>query len=280
MRRLAGVLVAASVFCANAQPSDEAAFGADMLRRLQGAMPGAELSSKAGDPLAIVRAKRGDREEAQFNTHRIYGFCRQASAADCEASKAEYVAGIVVEPPKLTPASLRLIVRDAQYVDYVRSLPEAGEGEHGLHERIGSDLYALLASDGEKTTRLVGKKGLKELGLSREQAWTLAARQTQARLPALPTAKQLADGLVGYEGQDYLASLLLDRRVWAGLASQVGPDLFAASVSDRFVLVGMLPNGPDLDRVKALAAQDCAEEQRCVSPHVYRFRDGRWDIAN
>jgi len=29
-----------------------------------------------------------------------------------------------------------------------------------------------------------------------------------------------------------------------------------------------------------VGSEDCAAQQRCVSPNIYRFREGRWVIAD
>jgi hypothetical protein len=261
----------------NTQPSGEADFAADMLQRMRRSVPGAVLTLKPDEPLVIVRQKSKEEEEAYFNLHRIYNYCGHSSAEDCEASKVEYVAKLTAAPAAITTDRLRLIVRDAGYLEYLRSMPKGDQ--LGIYEQIGEDLYAMLASDGPHAVAVLGPSSLKELGLSREQAWAVAVKQTRAVLPALPTQAQLVGGAVAFEGHDYGAGLLIDRAAWADLAKQIGPNLFATAVSDHFVFIGVMPDGKDLERFKKTVADDCAGQQRCVSPHLYRFRDGRWVIA-
>lgn len=272
-------LIALQAAPAHAQSKDEVAFGAEMRERLAPRVPGSRVVPTPGEPLSVKLAG-GEWDGATVNFHRIYQYC-VSTPEDCEATKTEFLENITSKPPTMTSASLRLIVRDAGYVDYVRSLPAASDGtrDFAFFEQIGDDLFVILASDSTHTTALVSGKGLKELGMTRDQAWAIADRQTRANLPPLPTAAQLKGGIVAYQDQEYLASLLIDRFAWRNLAAQIGPDLFVTAVSDGLVIVGVLPDGPDITEFGKSAAEDCAHQQRCISPHVYRYRDGRWTIA-
>lgn len=254
-------------------------FSAEMLRRIQAAMPDARLSLKQDEPLVIVQRKSGEREEGEINLHRIHNYCAHAAASDCEAAKAEFVTKISQKLPEMTPASLRLVVRDQQYLEYLNNNGKGGPSAWGVFEPIGEDLYAVLASDSDNAIRIVGNKDLGELGLTRQQAWTFARKQTEERLPKIPTAQQLAEAPVAFEAEEYLASLLIDRDSWSRLSQAVGPDLFVTAVSDQFVFVAMRPDGASFDEFKKVVANDCAAQQRCVSPNIYRFRGGKWMIA-
>lgn len=270
-------LLTLPIACAAApQEPQEREFSTGMLERLRAAMPGAELSLKPDEPLVVLVKKSSDWAEAQINLHRIEGYCRQASAADCEASKAEFISKVTRKPPKATQASLRVIVRDASYLDYLKSLNSESGTRLGLYEPIGEGLYVFLASDSADAISLVGDKTLEELRLTRAEAWGLARKQTRALLPPLPDVGQLTGSAVAYQDQAYLGSLLIDLQSWARLAAAVGPDLFVTVVSDSFVFVGVMPDGPDLNAFKQTVAEDCAAQQRCISPYIYRFRGGRW----
>lgn len=223
----------------------------------------------------------GEWDDAQFNLHRIYGYCQNATAEDCEAAKREFVEKVSKKPAKLTSGSLRLIVRDQQYLDYLKSIKsdDPQKYEFAVYEQIGDDLYALLASDSPDQIAVVGDRGLKELGLTREQAWSIAYKQTLAILPKIPVPDQLKKSAVAYQDQEYLGSLLVDRAAWSKLAEKVGSELFVTVVSDSFVFAGWMPDGPDLEKFKQTVRDDCATQQRCISPNVYRFRHGRWAVS-
>jgi hypothetical protein len=251
-------------------------FGAEMRKRLAEHMAGASVSANPADPLSAT-VKGGEWDEATVNFHRVHSYCQSASADDCEVLKKEFVEKITKMPPAASKASLRLIVRDAQYIGYVRATEKSDKLAH--FEQIGEDLFALLASDSPDAIALVSDKGLKDLGLSREEAWAIAASQTRALLPPLPTSAQLKSNPVAYQDDELLGSLLIDRAAWTELAKAIGPDLFVTVVSDQFVFVAVMPDGSRLDAFKKSVAEDCSGQARCISPNVYRFRDGQWVVS-
>ncbi len=275
---LAMLLVLAPIATCSASPPQD--FRAAMMARLHQAMPDATLTADPADPL-VINIKGGAWEEGQINLHRLNGYCQQATASDCERSKAEFAARIAVKPAKASAASLRLIVRDREYLAYVEetAAKSPDKGDFAKHRQIGEDLFAFLAADSKESIALVGDTTLKELGLTADAAWALAEAQTRAILPALPDPAKLATGPIVFQDKEYLASLLIDLPGWAAVAAKAGPDLFVTVVADGLVFVGQGPDGPGLDQFKQAVAADCATQQRCVSPHLYRFRDGRWVIA-
>jgi hypothetical protein len=263
-----------------AGPAAEDSFVAEMQPRLQATLKGATLARDPGDRLAIT-VKGGALDGATVNLHRIFHYCSQASAKDCEDAKSEFAERTLQPPPEMTAASLRLIVRDAQYMANVGTmLAKAGIGrsEH-VTQQIGEDLYAILASDSHNQIGLVTRETLAKLKLSESEAWGVATLQTRAVLPPLPKVDQLMEGGVGFEDEGYMASMLIDRDGWAKIADAIGPDLVVTAVSDQFVLAGKMKDGKDLAEFKKSVAEDCLAQQRCVSPNVYRFREGRWVIA-
>lgn len=242
-------------------------------------MPGTELRVAADDVLAIQMKLDGDWEGAIINTHRIYGFCRVASREDCDAAADEFAANLDLRPPEPAAADLRVIVRDQEYLDY---LLQAGPDDNHRppYRQIGEDLFAIVAFDSPKTIALALRWQLRKLGIDDEAAWQLATTQTKAILPPLPSGASLAEQAVAFQEYEYLPSLLADTDAWSAIARDAGPNMFVTAVSDSFVFVGSLPDGPDLDGFKQTVLEDCQAQQRCISPNVYRFRDGLWEIAD
>ncbi len=116
---VAATVVIAAPACA-ASDGDPESFAADMRKRLAVQMTGASVTADPEDPLS-AKVTGGEWEDASVNFHRIFQYCQSASAEDCAASKKEFIEKISKKPPALTKASLRLIVRDAQYLEYARS---------------------------------------------------------------------------------------------------------------------------------------------------------------
>lgn len=273
------LLLAVLLVIAGCSPAiaDETQFRADMIERFRKAYPGAEFAP--GKEELQVGIKGGEWQEATINLHRIFLFCQTAAIGDCDTVKDEFVGKIGTKPQKLAADSLRIIVRDKEYIDYARRLGSDPAERQAIYRAIGEDLFAVLASDGPETIALVGDTGLAELGMSEADAWDRAWRQTQALLPALPEPAKFLEQAMAFESDEYLASLTADLPAWKKVAGVVGPKLMMTVVSDQFVFVGRLDDGPELAQFRKSVEKDCRAQQRCVSPNIYRFRDGRWVIA-
>lgn len=265
-------LIAAPVPLAAAGESE---FGARMLERLRQAAPGIEMRIGDDDPLVIEIEKDGEWGKAHINLHRFHAYCRRAVAAACEASLGTLILAVTAELPQPLAPNLRVIVRDRGYLDHLLE-----DGIEPVYRQIGDDLFALIAFTGPNSVSVAGPDQVRALGLDDEAAWQFAAEQTRQVLPPLPTAADIVRYPVVLEDTEFLTSLLADTEAWSAIAREVGPGLVATAVSDHFVFFADLPDHPRLSEFKALVRQDCAEQDRCISPHVYRFRDGRWVIAD
>lgn len=269
----------ACVSSASLAASNEAEFSAEMLPRLQAAMPDVTLEPTPEDALAIKIVGSAVWGEATLNLHRIFGFCQQNTPADCEELKTNFISSISQAPQAPTADSLRLIVRDSGYLaealSYGPNRDNAGN-ENLIYRPLGNELFAILASDSPSTIATVGGGVLSDLGLEHEAAWNRAMQQTLVGLPGVPTAAEISDEPITFEGGEYLASLLTDIDGWGRLSSQIGPDLFVAALSDQLLVVGTVSDGPELSELAQLMDEICASLERCVSPLVFRFRNGSW----
>lgn len=182
----------------------------------------------------------------------------------------EFLDTVLRVPPVATAASLRIAVRHAEYL---RHLPDV------VAEPIGEDLFAVLVSDAPDSVATVPPDALANLKLTRDQAWARGWRQTRSGLPALPDPATLAQGAIVFAEQAYLATLLADTEAWRRVADFAGPELFVTVVADDMVFVARMADGPRLERFKQTVREDCASQPRCISPNLYRFRDGRWVVS-
>ncbi|MEL6528916.1 MAG: hypothetical protein AAGK01_00630 [Pseudomonadota bacterium] len=261
------------------ESSPEQKFAEQVLPRLKEAAPSATYELGPNDPLQIKVTDHPKWEDATFNLHRIFGICSVSAAEECEAEIDRYVDAISETAPEFTPADLRIIVRDAEYWSFV----ERQLGRDGVlpaHRKIGDDLFAILALDTPNTIQVAAPKVIAELGLVPEVAWAKAHAQTKRVLAELPSAEALQESLMAFEGDAYVGTMLADLEAWKRISAQVGPDLMATAASDDFVVIGLIPDGESLEGFKEAVAEDCASAPRCLSPHVYRFRDGQWVIAD
>ena len=268
--------LATLLFGCGAAQANEAQFTQDMLSRFKKANQ--EIAYEVSDALTLKQNKGRD-DEAVISLNRVWEFCKNVPD-DCERVKAEFVEKIgTIKLSEIKAADLRVMVRDEQYVEYLRDLQRKqgkDEGTAVIYEQIGSDLYTMLAADSENSIELVNEAGLKKLGLGREAAFALGKKQTASALPKLPEPAALGKSAVAFEGQEYLSALLVDQAGWQKLSDAVGPNLFVTVVSDKFVFVGLMPDGSGLNAFKKTVVDDCTQQERCISPNVYRFRDGQW----
>lgn len=262
----------------------QATFVKDMVRLVGKAHPSGEVKPSGDDWQELRIDFPGEDSDRIVNIGRIWTFCQSAEKADCKVAKEEFARKTALLPPEGKISDLRVTVRDKVYYDYVKSPPSRGDVSgakviDALARQIGEDLYEFLVLDSPDTIAPAGREALKKLSLSEEEAWRIAERQTAERLPPLPTVAQLRENAVAFEEYEYLGSLLVQRDGFAALAEELGPDLFVTAVSDGFVFVGLMPDGEGLQRFSKTVAEDCAAQQRCISPNIYRFRDGQWRIT-
>lgn len=274
---LAAVLAAATPAQAQTGP-EERAFAADALPKIRAAFPDAEIRQEPGEPLQINITRKGEKEPAVMNLHRVFGFCQTVPADQCDAELTAVI-GVLAQAPETIETearTLRIIVRDAQYWNYV-----LGSKLDGVppHRQIGDDLYAILAFDSPQAIAIAAPDRIAELGLSDENAWLFATRQTARIIPGLPEAGAKLDGLTVFQGEEYTGSMMAYPERWEALAAANGPDLAVIANSDQFVVAAVVPDGAELERYRGLAEEQCKLAPRCISPNVYRWREGKWVIA-
>lgn len=258
--------------------TSEREFAAGMLERLRVAAPDLETRVSVADLLVIEMKHEGKWGVARLNLHRLHAFCARATAEDCEAVLDNFVRRTIAPLPEPEILNLRVVVRNQLYLDHL--LETQPEDARPLYRQIGEDLFAMLAFAFPNGVGIASPEQLQALGLEEAAAWTLASDQTRAILPELPLDLDLARYPVSFQEYDFLPSLLADLGAWPPLAEKAGPDLFAAAVSDLSVWIGVMPDGPRFEGFKQAVRAECAEWERCISPNVYRFRDGRWVIAD
>ncbi|MBV7259027.1 hypothetical protein [Erythrobacter crassostreae] len=254
-------------------------FAKRFLPKLQKVSPESVVYSEPGDPLQI----NFDREDGSdgpvtVNLHRMFQFCQTISPQECNAQMAEFIAEMRREPPGSKAENLRIIVRDASYLEYVEN-SVAGTSLIPVYRKIGDDLFAILALDAEQSISVIGQDTLKDMGLDGDEAWDRARRETLALILAFGENDDFGQGLVSFEGDEYVGSMALMRDQWAKVAARQGGKLAVAIPSDYFFLAVSVADGEELKQFKELAVELCQMASRCISPNVYRIRDGGWVIA-
>ncbi len=278
-----GAVLAATIgfsFPATGQsPSDARAFAERALVQFQEALPEAKFALEPNDPLQINVTDHPEWDEAALNLHRLFGFCQTIDAQTCDAELTRLVLALTAPVDTASQSDLRIIVRDAAYWSYALAIADKN-GEVPVHRQIGDDLFAILAIDSPQTIRVATSGDLEDFGVDESEAWQRAAEQTGLVIPPLPLNQDFSQGLIGFENEEYTGTMLIYLPQWAQIAERAGPELAVTITSDQLVVAGLLPDGQELDEFRTLVEQDCAAAPRCISPHVYRFRDGGWVIAD
>ena len=274
---LAALMALGMAWPAQSQDDAEArAFAKAAIEQLQAAMPDGTFEQEPGEPLQINVADTPRFEEGAINLHRIYGFCQTATEEDCQSQLTRLVAMLQEEAETSGPENLRIIVRDAEYW---QNVTEVLDGEPlPQHRRIGDDLYAILAIDSPNAIAIAAPDTLAEFGLTAEEAWEQAARQTSEMLAELPTREALLEQPAAFVAEEYMASMLFDTEAWTIAAAMFGPDLAVAAPNEQVAVVAILADDA-LEPLREFARDQCASAARCISPNVYRFRDDKWVIA-
>ena len=227
------------------------------------------------DPSVIIFNTAEEEEDGFINLGRVEAICARVERAECDEVSADFARKIFTAPTEFTRADLRVIVRDQAYVDYFeRELP--ADFERPPMRQIGDDLYAIMALDGPETVSLVRPSMLPGMGLAEDRAWEIAMAQSMDAERALPNGP--TGGTFESDDFTYLSAMVSDLPRWSALAEASGPDFYMMAPSEQLLRFGTAPDGR-LPAIAAEAARECAEAQRCITPNVYRFRDGRWVMA-
>jgi hypothetical protein len=256
----------------------EGDFTQAMLKQFREAYPQAKIM--AGERLTLDVTLPGE-DVRQVFLHRVFEYCGN-NPSECDQARADLVASLVDKVMPLTRDSLRVVVRDSEYVESVRRMELNSDRlaqRFAVRRQIGDNLYIILASDSPRAIAMVGDSGLKDLGLTEDQAFDLAMRQTKAVLPALPGPHKLREASIAFSGEEYTGSIVADTKAWASIAEVTGGTLLVAVISDQLVMIMHVPDGPKIDELAKVAAESCRAAPRCISPSLYRFRDGGWRIA-
>lgn len=278
MRCFAFFLLLSIASACSAQSYDPDTFRDEMIARFSASNPEAKFS-RGAEPL-VIDVKGGALDGGTINLHRVYTFCLTATVEDCESERKNLADNLARGAPEPTKESLRIVVRDQQYLDYLQDM-QAKEGkgsERALYRQIGEDLYAFVASDDATTIAIVTTQQLDDMGVTANEAWALADHNTKAIIPTLPEPAKLKSEAMAFQGFPYLSALVADLDGWRRISDAVGSDLFMTVVSDQFVFVGLMPD-KNVAQFKVTVEEDCSAQPRCVSPNVYRFRDGHWVVA-
>lgn len=234
-------------------PADAGAFtahAADLMRRQ---FPSASVS--VAGPLRLSVAAPGKTAPNMVYLDRVWAFCER-NRPQCAAALQDLVRTMGRSAfEELEPASrqnLRAAVRPVGQVEQMRAAYRAaGSGEQPIAAALTAELWTICYVDSPRTARPLQRADLPKLGITADEALSLAAANTLKHLrPLSAVLKSWKGQSIGFMPGDYYeSSRLLDHRRWERYAKVAQGHLIVAVPANNLVIYG---NGADPGTVEAM----------------------------
>ena len=256
-------------------PPGEAAFTEEMAARFRAALPQSEV--RIAGPLQLRISAPTYREPPEVNLERTWNVCRPGPSEECEEAKARFVAALLesfAEHPPVARAQLRVMVRGADYCAAARERADR-ESQSFVMRPGPAGLCTVVVADYPNSMRLLNGADLAPLGLSADEVWPLAERQTLAGLPQPQSLAELGQRQVAIvTGRDYIPSLLLNAEGWRAVAER--GDVLVAVPEDGVLIAVRVADVADLAAFHAIVREQHGQAERGISPEIYRWTDRGW----
>jgi uncharacterized protein YtpQ (UPF0354 family) len=263
------------------QPISEAEFTEAFAHILREASPG--LRVNISGPLELKLVLQNGTEQTAFLENAFTEY--QANPELRSDVLEKFVAALreTIGHPKGEIDRTRIVpvIKDAAYLTEVRRALEARGHDTSklsqVHDIYNSELVVLYAEDTANNMRYLTEDDVSELGIQREDLRPLAVENLR-RL--LPDVKMAGDGgvFLMQAGGDYEASLLLIETVWSSGQIEVNGEIVVAIPARGILIVTGSENKPGLKTVRELAAKTSTEAAYRLTPHLFVFRRGRFEV--
>jgi hypothetical protein len=270
----AGLVASLAVAAADNVPRDEPGFTEFVATQVRGQLSDAVVTVKG--PLTLGLG------ELQLNLDRIFTFCL-SNGSRCSAEIDNYVRGAAEtyqsQPAPPTKESVRLVLRTAEYVDTVRSIPHGSKPMQMQPRPFVEGLYVLPVLDNPRTVRLLGEEDNAKLGLTADEVFALGLENLPKELPPLMSvAKVAGHGQIGnMVGSVYNPSRMILLDSWAPLAeAQGGVLIVAIPATDAVFYVGE-DTPKAIDALRTLTKMALARAPGKLSVNLYRWRASGWE---
>ena len=239
--------------------------------------PSAKLSQP--EPL-LIRVEVGGRTlDARLDSlHRNcvsqVGFCRDAVKRYI-ASWLEFVKGA---PEKPNAAQLRVLLRDADYVEQLTTSHSRAGAAAPLAKQYLGELWMVLAIAGETVNWIASEKTLALLGLDAAAAFEIALKHTRQAIPRLPHVARPLQGPFSISIGEYDSTRMLLHSDWAAVAPAHKGELLASVPATDVIIFGSSATPEDAAQLKDLASRVMRNASSPLSTDVYRWRGNRWEL--
>lgn len=174
--------------------------------------------------------------------------------------------------------SLRLVIREAGYAAHRnRILAERGAKEEDaiFFLPYAKGLELILVADRPNSANPWMQRDLDLYQVTQDEIMGLGRRQVLAILPPLPSAQQVAGGVVALPKAHYLASLMLADG-WDDLDTALDGNLLVAVPSDDLLLVIDAREDDVRAALPGFVKAKFDDASRAISPLIYRRQGGLW----
>lgn len=207
----------------------------------------------------------------------LRGWRARAAAQPVDAATAKVRAHAAAETEREL-RSLRLVVREAGYAAHRNQFmaePGAKRGDVIFSTPYAKGLELIVVADEATTSRPWRQYQLDLYRVTQDEIITFARQQVLRILPNLPTAEEVAGGVVMVPKMDYLASLMLADG-WDELDAALSGNLLVAVPSDDVLIVADARAADIGAKLPAFVKAQYDDANRSVSPLVYRRQGGAW----
>lgn len=263
-----------------ALPADEAGFLADLVQRLQQALPDHQFRISGHS----LWGQRHDGEVlGQLDPQSTYQFCR-SSPRRCTEALEQYVSTVAelarTRRQPLNAAQVRLTLRPQAFVDEVRQQNAARSGTQIYARPVVAGLVMVPVLDFLNSLRFIGAGELNKLKLSEDQLFELGRRNLQTGLlPLQVMAKRPGNGDFGrIEAEDHAASRVLLHADWAHLAAQYQQHLVVAIPTPNVLLYGDGANPAQIASMRRATQELYQRASRPLSLQLLRWTATGWDV--
>jgi hypothetical protein len=276
----AGLMAVIGCVAAAPLPADESGFTASMADRFSRALPQTEV--KIVGPLTLDVGKTPDTHQVMLGN--VWDYC-QRSPENCESEADGFVSKMMSiwgeEDAPVEKAAIRVIVRGANYVDYIRKIaavkPEAG----GIYRPLAGDLWLVCVVDLPNAVRPLRQDDIAKLGLTEEQAIALGTQNTKAALPPLAAKTRAAPqmGIAYAIGDFYDSSRLLLHDDWAELSRKMDGHLMVAVPATDMVVYGDGTTPAEVEALHEFVLYAAGKAPRPISATLLLWTPAGWEAV-
>ncbi len=231
-------------------------------------------------PLELALVDEAGKEQTMFldNSYTAY----RANPKDKKAIIQRYAEALLetgtmlqtVDKNRITP-----VIKDRPWISEIREEMKARGATNfpeNVFDELNEDLVVVYAEDSPKNLRFLNAEDLASAGVKKEEIRSLAIRNLKKLLP--PIKAEGGNGVFMFTaGGDYEASLILFDDIWKSRKIDVKGEFVVAVPSRDVLLVTGTGDPAGIAKLKDMVSKISSEAPYRISPHLYVFKDGKFE---